>query len=521
MEKEKRELLGITVKKDENWSQWFTQVITKTEMIEYYDVGGCYILRPWSYEIWESIQQYFDSKIKKLGVKNAYFPLFVSQKSLFKEKDHIEDFAPEVAWVTKAGQSEMKEPIAVRPTSETIMYPAYAKWIRSHRDLPLKLNQWNNVVRWEFKKTVPFLRSREFLWQEGHTVFSNKEEADKEVLDILDLYRMVYEDLLAIPVVPGKKSDKEKFAGGDYTTTVEAFIDCTGRAIQGATSHSLGQNFSKMFDIKFEDENKNSAFAWQNSWGLTTRTIGVMVMVHGDDKGLFLPPKVSPIQIVIVPIYIKKQFEVVDKAARDLEEKLVKGGFRVEVDDRKTHNPGFKFNEWETKGIPLRVEIGPRDVQNGVVVAARRDKLEKEDKITLKNDESILESFKNLLDQIQNGLFERASLSLSKNISVIDKWDQFVPSLNLKKLVLASWCGDKKCEEWIKNTSSEEGKNIQKDLDEQDEKDDAIPLSAAAKSLCTPFDQDKFSGGRKFNKECINHNCQNETKGWTLFGRSY
>ena len=437
------------------------------------------------------------------------------------EKDHIEDFAPEVAWVTRAGQSEMKEPIAVRPTSETIMYPAYAKWIRSHRDLPLKLNQWNNVVRWEFKKTVPFLRSREFLWQEGHTVFATKEEADKEVLQILDLYRNVYEDLLAIPVVPGRKSEKEKFAGGDYTTTVEAFIDCTGRAIQGATSHSLGQNFSKMFQIKFENDNKETALAWQNSWGLTTRTIGVMVMVHGDDKGLFLPPKVAPLQVIIVPIYIKKQFEVVDQAANSLCETLSNAGIRTQVDDSKTHNPGFKFNQWEAKGIPIRIEIGPRDVSGGVFVVARRDKLEKDQKITVKNDETAVATINDLLQQIQTGLFERAKSTLEKSISIIDKWDQFVPSLNQKKLVLASWCGDKECEEWIKNTTSEEGKNFQKELDEQDKEGGAIPLSAAAKSLCTPFDQEKFSGGRKINAECINHNCKRETKAWTLFGRSY
>eukprot|EP01091_Cochliopodium_minus_P009230 TRINITY_DN2226_c0_g1_i2.p1 TRINITY_DN2226_c0_g1~~TRINITY_DN2226_c0_g1_i2.p1 ORF type:complete len:530 (-),score=186.55 TRINITY_DN2226_c0_g1_i2:88-1647(-) len=516
----KRDILGITAKKSENWSSWFTQVITKTEMIEYYDVGGCYILRPNSYQIWESIHDYFDSRIKKLGVKNSYFPLFVSQKSLFLEKDHIQDFAPEVAWVTKAGQSEMKEPIAVRPTSETIMYPAYAKWIRSHRDLPLKLNQWNNVVRWEFKKTVPFLRSREFLWQEGHTAFATKEEADKEVLQILDFYRLVYEDLLAIPVVPGRKSDKEKFAGADYTTTVEAFIDCTGRAIQGATSHHLGQNFSKMFEIKFENENKEHSYAYQNSWGLTTRTIGVMVMVHGDDKGLFLPPKVAPTQIVVIPIYMKNKNEIVDDASKSFVEKLEKFGLRVVIDDGKTHNPGFKHNSWEMKGVPIRVEIGPRDVQNGNVVICRRDKNEKE-KLTLKNDENIAENIQKLLDEIQLGLFQRASENLNKSIAVIDKWDQFVSSLNQKKLVLCSWCGDKECEEWIKNTSAEEGKNFQKELDKEDEKDESIPLSAAAKSLCIPFDQEKLSGNRKINDECINPNCKHQTKAWTLFGRSY
>jgi prolyl-tRNA synthetase family I len=282
---------GMQAKKGEDFAAWYAQLITKAEMIEYYDISGCYILRPWAYSIWESIQNYLDARIKDLGVDNCYFPLLVSQGALTREKDHIADFAPEVAWVTKSGQSELEEPVAIRPTSETIMYPAYAKWIRSHRDLPLKLNQWNNVVRWEFKAPTPFLRSREFLWQEGHTAHAHKEEADKEVLDMLENYRSVYEDLLAVPVIRGRKTDKEKFAGADYTTTVEGFIPTNGRGIQGATSHHLGQNFSKMFNISFEDEKKERQLVHQNSWGLTTRTIGVLAMVHGDDKGLVLPPR--------------------------------------------------------------------------------------------------------------------------------------------------------------------------------------------------------------------------------------
>ncbi|KAL3904674.1 MAG: hypothetical protein SGARI_004819, partial [Bacillariaceae sp.] len=271
-------LLALQWKKSENFAMWYSDVIVLSEMISYYDISGCYILRPWSYKIWDLMQQWFNQKILKLGVENCYFPLFVSQDRLEKEKDHVEGFAPEVAWVTKSGESELAQQIAIRPTSETIMYPAFSDWIKSHRDLPLKLNQWSNVVRWEFKFPTPFLRSREFLWQEGHTAHATYEEADEMVMQALELYKQVYQDLLCVPVIPGYKTKKEKFAGGHQTTTVEAYIPGSGRAIQGATSHNLGQNFGKMFDIKFQDEKGKSQIAWQTSWGLTTRTIGVMVM---------------------------------------------------------------------------------------------------------------------------------------------------------------------------------------------------------------------------------------------------
>ena len=294
--------LGLNVSMEEDFGAWYSQVVVAGELIEYYDISGCYILRPWAYSIWERIKDFFDAEIKKQGVENCYFPLFVSAARLEAEKDHIEDFAPEVAWVTRSGQSELEVPIAVRPTSETVMYPVFANWIRSHRDLPMKINQWCNVVRWEFKHPTPFIRSREFLWQEGHTAFAGKSEADLEVRRILELYRRVYEELLAVPVVPGVKSEKEKFAGGLYTTTVEAFIPQTGRGIQGATSHCLGQNFAKMFQIEFENKTGGRSMPWQNSWGCTTRTIGVAIMVHGDDKGLVLPPRVAPQQVVVVTI---------------------------------------------------------------------------------------------------------------------------------------------------------------------------------------------------------------------------
>lgn len=345
-------------------------------MLDYYSVSGCYILKPWSYSIWEEIQTWFNAAIKELDVQNAYFPMFVSSKVLEREKDHIEGFSPEVAWVTRAGNSDLEEPIAIRPTSETAMYPCmyllaqlcislltrsidYAKWIKSHRDLPLKLNQWNSVVRWEFKNPQPFLRTREFLWQEGHTAHLTKTEADVEVRQILDLYRQVYEDLLAVPVIPGIKSEKEKFAGGLYTTTVEGFIPTSGRGIQAATSHCLGQNFSKpeMFNIFVEDPNdptKGKTYVWQNSWGLSTRTIGIMVMVHGDNQGLVLPPRVASIQVIVVPCGITakssdEQRAQINKACGELAQTLKNAGIRAKADLRDGYTPGYKFNDWEQK----------------------------------------------------------------------------------------------------------------------------------------------------------------------------
>jgi prolyl-tRNA synthetase len=353
----------------------YSQVVTKSELIDYYDISGCYILRPASYFIWDQIKNFFDGAITADGVSNCYFPLFVTKARLEAEKDHIEGFAPEVAWVTKSGQSDLAEPIAIRPTSETIMYavpfpqcnfvtprsftprlpslyfcntvlmyPLYAKWIRSHRDLPLRLNQWCNVVRWEFKHPVPFLRSREFLWSEGHSAFANKPEADEEVLKILDLYARIYEELLAVPVIKGVKSEKEKFAGGLYTTTVEGFIPSNGRAIQGATSHCLGQNFAKMFNIEFEGTSGTKQMVWQNSWGVTTRTIGVMVMVHGDDKGLVVPPRVAEVQVVIVVIPKGKDSSTaLNEKAYELRDAMKRAGIRVKVDDRDNYTPGFKY----------------------------------------------------------------------------------------------------------------------------------------------------------------------------------
>ncbi|XP_008548308.1 bifunctional glutamate/proline--tRNA ligase [Microplitis demolitor] len=502
--------LGLEAKKSENLPDWYSQVITKGEMIEYYDVSGCYILRPWSYSIWDKIKDFFDTEIKKLGVQNCYFPIFVSKAVLEREKTHIADFAPEVAWVTKSGDSDLAEPIAIRPTSETVMYPAYAKWIQSYRDLPLKLNQWNNVVRWEFKHPQPFLRTREFLWQEGHSAFLTKPEADEEVLIILDLYRRIYEEYLAIPVVRGRKTEKEKFAGGDYTTTVEAFVSASGRAIQGGTSHHLGQNFSKMFDIKVEGvvEGGDKTFVYQNSWGLTTRTIGVMVMVHGDDKGLVLPPNVASVQIIIIPCGITATTTAEERAnllaeCTKLEKKLADAGLRVKGDYRDNYSPGWKFNHWELKGVPLRVELGFKDLEKSQVTFVRRDTLEK----SFAKQDQVCKYASDLLNTVQKSMFDKAKKELDDHIKSCQDWNSFCKHLDQKNLILAPFCGRIDCEDEIKKDSA------------RDEAEEAGAPLMGAKGLCIPFDQPKNQDIKKL--KCIHPKCGQSAQFWTLFGRSY
>lgn len=505
----KQTRLGMEARKEENLPDWYSQVIQKGEMIEYYDVSGCYILRPWSFAIWEVISNWFDSEIKKLGVQNCYFPIFVSRAALEKEKDHIADFSPEVAWVTKSGDSDLAEPIAVRPTSETVMYPAYAKWIQSYRDLPIKLNQWNNVVRWEFKHPQPFLRTREFLWQEGHTAYANKKDAEEEVLTILDLYARIYEEILAIPVVKGRKTEKEKFAGGDYTTTVEAFVSASGRAIQGATSHHLGQNFSKMFDIVFEDpETQEKQFVYQNSWGFTTRTIGVMIMVHADNQGLVLPPRVAPIQVVIVPCGVTVSMKEEEKKAlfascSELEECLRKENIRVQGDYRDNYSPGWKFNHWELKGVPIRIELGPKDLKNQQLVAVRRDSGEKS---TISRPQAVTE-IAALLQTVQKAMFEKASSELKGHLTVCKKWPELVAGLDKKDLIMAPFCGEIPCEEKIKKDSARD-----------DEAAEAGAPAMGAKSLCIPFKQPADIAQ---SDHCIHPDCKSKPKFYTLFGRSY
>ena len=473
---------GITVKKLENFSEWYTQVIQKADLIEYSDVSGCYILKPYSYALWETLQAHFDKKIKSIGVKNAYFPLLIPEALLTKESKHIEGFIPEVAWVTQTGLSPLNERLAIRPTSETIMYAAYSKWIRSHRDLPVRLNQWCNVLRWEFKHPVPFLRSREFLWQEGHTAFATKEEADKEVLDILELYREVFEDLFAVPMFKGQKSEKEKFAGAAYTMSVETFLPI-GKAIQGATSHSLGQNFAKPFEIAFLDEKEKKQYVWQNSWGLSTRSIGIMIISHGDDKGLVMPPRVAPIQAVIVPIILKKGKKDVLKKVQSLSKKLK--NIRLEIDDREEFTPGWKYNYWEMKGVPLRIEIGPRDVEKDQVVLVRRDTGEKE----FVKTKEIQKRIDELLEEIQNNLLKKARKFMEENLVEAKNITQFKKAINNKKMVKSLWCGSEDCEEQVRDKSG------------------------GAKSLNFPF-QEKETKGKCFL-------CGTKAEKYAYFAKSY
>ena len=358
---------------EENFTQWYTDVVLKAELADYAETKGCITIRPYGYAIWENIQSYTDKKFKEVGIENFAMPLLIPESLLNKEKNHVEGFAPEVAWVTIGGEEELEEKLCIRPTSETIISTMYSKWIHSWRDLPVLGNQWCNVLRWE-KETRPFLRSREFLWQEGHTVHETAKEAQERTLMMLEIYADVIENFLAIPVLKGKKTEKERFAGAIDTYTVECLMH-DGRALQAGTSHYLGQNFSKPFDIKFQNRDSQEEFGYTTSWGISTRLIGGIIMAHGDNRGLKLPPKVAPIQAVIVPIAAHK--EGVLDFANQLKSDLSKY-VRVKLDDRDNYSPGFKFNDWEMRGVPVRIEIGPRDIENGECILVRRDTLEKE-----------------------------------------------------------------------------------------------------------------------------------------------
>ncbi|KEG15144.1 prolyl-tRNA synthetase [Trypanosoma grayi] len=510
--------LGIMVKRDENFSQWYTEVITKAEMIEYYDVSGCYIIRPWAYFIWSRIQKFLGGRIEQMGVEDCYFPMFVSKTCLEREKDHIEGFAPEVAWVTKAGEKDLEVPVAIRPTSETVMYPYYAKWIRSHRDLPLRLNMWNNVIRWEFSHPTPFIRTREFLWQEGHCAWATAEECGREVLEVLDNYAAVYEQLLAVPVVKGKKTEKEKFAGGYYTTTVETYIAAVGRGCQGATSHNLGQNFGKMFDIKFQDPEKNDGstlIPWQNSWGLSTRVIGVMIMVHGDDRGMVLPPPVASVQVVIIPVGITKDTTEQERvelleSCKTLEKELVSGGIRAKSDLRDNYSPGWRFNHWEVKGVPVRVELGPRELASRKLSLVLRCNGSRR---TVTWDTQLSSNLLALMEEIHNTMLSKAIKERQENTKQLTEWKDFTPALNKKALVLAPWCGEMSCEDQVKKDTAEESKAMQS----EDVREDERAPSMGAKTLCIPFDQP----GPIEGKTCICKSCDRPAKEWVLFGRSY
>ncbi|EMR63071.1 putative prolyl-trna synthetase protein [Eutypa lata UCREL1] len=511
-----KDIIGITVSKETNFPQWYQELVIKAELVEYYsEISGFYILRPGAMYIWNVIRAWFQERIGDMGVEEANFPMFLSAKSLEKEKEHVEGFAPELAWVTKAGDKDLEVPVAVRPTSEAVMYPYYSKWIRSHRDLPLRLNQWNSVVRWEAKQTTPFLRAREFLWQEGHTAHLTEKLAEEEVLQILELYAGVYEELLAVPVVRGKKTENEKFAGGYWTSTCEGYIPTNGRGIQGATSHALGQNFSKMFDITVEDPDKKGEKinVWQNSWGLSTRVIGVMVMLHGDDKGLVLPPRVSKIQAIIIPVGITAKMSSEDKETHikkvnDIHDTLKKAKVRADIDEREGYTPGFKFADWEMKGVPLRLEFGPKDAANSVVSYARRDTGAKG---TIPLDQ-LATQVPALLETIQKDLYNKADEAFRTHRLQLTEWEKVVPALDARNVVLIPFCEEPACEERLKEmTKSDDHKELGPDGRQ-------LP-SMGMKSLCIPFDQPE--GLVKGETKCLNPECGKLAKSWTMFGRSY
>ncbi|MGH9998776.1 MAG: proline--tRNA ligase [Nitrosopumilaceae archaeon] len=441
--------IGITVSKKEDFSEWYTQIVIKAELADYAPVKGLIVLRPYGYSIWESLKSSLDEKLKETGHENGFLPVLIPESLLSKEADHFSGFNPEVFWVTHSGDTEIGDKLALRPTSETLAYSMYSKWIKSWRDLPLKINFWNTALRAEIKGTKPFLRTSEFLWQEGHTVHSTKEEAEDEVKLILDIYKKTVEEELAIPVITGKKSEKEKFVGAVYTTTMESMMP-DGKALQMGTSHFLGQNFSKPFDVKFLDKNNVETFAWQTSWGVSWRLIGALIMVHGDDKGLVLPPRVAPIQVVIVPIYYSdSDKENVLKKTREIEQTLKKNKIRVHVDARDEWTPGYKFHDWEMKGVPLRIEIGPNDIAKGKMVLVRRDTQKKSD-LEFSNTESGVES---MLKEIQQSLFEKAELLLKERTKQVSDFDKFKSEIENGMFLETSWCGDQKCEEKIKEST--------------------------------------------------------------------
>jgi len=432
--------IGITVKKEENFSEWYTQAILKSDLADYSPVRGCMVIKPNAYAIWEQIQQYFNERLKKLDVKNAYFPLFIPESLFKKEAQHAKGFNPEVAWISN---TEDGERLAIRPTSETIMYDSFSKWIRSHRDLPLRINQWSNVVRWETKATRLFLRTREFLWQEGHCVYETREECEKETLLYLDEYKKICEELLAIPVLDGKKTDQEKFAGAIYTTSIDALMP-DGKSLQMGTSHNLGQGFAHSFNISFLGRDEKKYFPYQNSWGISTRLIGAMVMMHGDNKGIVIPPKIAAEKIVIVPIQFEKTNKEVIKKAKELKELLKI--YRPILDDR-SYSPGWKYNEWELKGIPIRIEIGPKELEKKQVILVRRDTHEKK----AVKYASLKKEIEKFLEDIQQNLFAKAKKFLEENTIEAKNISELKKAIHNKKAAKASWCSSQKCEDSLKD----------------------------------------------------------------------
>ncbi len=477
MAKEKKLVEAIT-SMEEDFAQWYTDVVKKAELIDYSSVRGCMILRPNGYSIWENIQKELDRRFKETGVENVYMPMFIPESLLQKEKDHVEGFAPEVAWVTHGGLEPLQERLCVRPTSETLFCDFYANIVQSYRDLPKLYNQWCSVVRWE-KTTRPFLRSVEFLWQEGHTIHATAEEAEERTILMLNVYADFCEQILAIPMVKGKKTDKEKFAGAKATYTIEALMH-DGKALQSGTSHNFGDGFAKAFDIQYTDKENKLQYAHQTSWGMTTRLIGALIMVHGDDSGLVLPPKIAPTQVMIIPIAQHKE-GVLEKAA-ELKEKL--GAFRVKVDDTDK-SPGWKFSEQEMRGIPIRIEIGPKDIEANQAVIVRRDTREK----IVASLDSLPETVSEVLDTMQNEMLERARNHRDSHTSSAADFEEFKDAVAGKPgFVKAMWCGDRACE-------------------------DAIKEQTGATSRCMPFEQEELA------ETCVC--CGKKAKSMVYWGKAY
>ncbi len=441
--------------RSQDFSRWYLDVVRRAELADYTPVKGCMVIRPYGYAIWELIQQALDSRIKATGHVNAYFPLFIPESLLHKEAEHVEGFSPQVAYVTHGGGEELEEKLVVRPTSEAIIGTMYAKWVQSWRDLPILLNQWANVVRWE-KVTRPFLRTTEFLWQEGHTAHETEEEAEFETRKILDLYADVCESVLAMPVLKGRKSESEKFAGALRTYSIEALMG-DGRALQAGTSHNLGQNFAKAFDITFQARDKSVQHVWGTSWGVTTRLVGAIIMTHGDDSGLVLPPRVAPHQVVIVPIPRGNWQETVLPKAREIASALTAAGIRVKLDDRDTQTPGWKYAEWELRGVPVRLEIGPKDIEKSSVMAARRDTRAKQ---SLPMD-GLAGHLHGLLDEIQAGLYARAVAFREAHTQRVASYAEFREVMEGRPgFIVAPWCGDAGCEAQIKTDTQATIRNM-------------------------------------------------------------
>ncbi len=480
MANDNKKLVEEITSMEEDFAQWYTDVVKKAELCDYSSVKGCMIIKPAGYAIWEQIQQQLDAAFKKTGVENVYMPMFIPEGLLQKEKDHVEGFAPEVAWVTHGGLEPLQERLCVRPTSETLFCDFYKNEVQSYRDLPKVYNQWCSVVRWE-KTTRPFLRSREFLWQEGHTVHATAEDAEQRTIQMLNVYADFVRDVLAIPVVKGQKTEKEKFAGAESTYTIEALMH-DGKALQSGTSHNFGDGFAKAFGIQFTDKDNTLKYCYQTSWGLSTRIIGAVIMVHGDDSGLKLPPKVAPTQIMVIPIQQKKE-GVLEKAYA-LKERLAAKGLRVKVDDTDK-SPGWKFSECEMRGVPFRIEVGPKDIENNKCVFVRRDTREKLDVCLDEVETKAAE----LLETIQSDMYEAARKHLETHIYDAAGWDEFCDTINNKPgFVKAMWCGDRACEDKIKE-------------------------ELAATSRCMPFEQEQLS------ETCVC--CGRPAKKMVYWGRAY